>query len=93
MKASKVISRKGRTVREGSDMQGPHCGWKAEQWLWKVPDEIPALARKVLISVKQLKHLIQEGRIPIRVMRGTRWRKRGYVVLIHEVLDGIRGSR
>ena len=73
-------------------MQCSRCGWKIERWLWKVPDEVPTLARKLGIPVRQLRLLIHEDKIPVRVKVDKLGRQRGLFVLIREVLDGIRES-
>ena len=71
-------------------MKCSRCGWKIERWLWKVPHEIPTLAKKLGIPVTRLKQLIDEDKIPLRVQVDKLGRQRGLFVPIREVLDGIR---
>jgi len=79
--------------RRVKTMKCSRCGWEMERSLWKVPHEIPNLAKKLGMPGKELRSLIDEDKIPLRVRVDKLARQRGLFVLIRDVLDGIRELR
>ena len=70
--------------------------WEAQRffsvpapWLYKMPEELEALAARFHLSPETVAQMIEERKIPLRY-RGRRSRK--FCVLIQDVLEGIRGT-
>jgi hypothetical protein len=74
-------------------MECPHCMGKIEPWVYRLPRDASLLAATLGLPTETVCQMIANESIPVRVSRDSLGRRRSFVVLIHDALEGLRGSQ